>query len=113
MKKYQVNIVLDAEQDLADLYQYVAANDSVVKAHSLLSKLEDLCLSLECFPERGHVPPELARLAITQYKEIHFKPYRIIYQINQMNVYIHCILDGRRSLEDLLMQRLLHYGIKP
>ena len=31
----------------------------------------------------------------------------IIYQLIEKNVYIHCILDGRRDLEDLLRIRLL------
>ena len=33
--------------------------------------------------------------------------YRIIYEISKKAVFIHCILDGRRDLQDLLERRLL------
>ena len=65
------------------------------------------CLNLESFPERGHTPPELERINLIGFFEIHFKPYRIIYQILNNNVYIHCVLDGRRELQELLEKRLL------
>jgi toxin ParE1/3/4 len=41
------------------------------------------------------------------FREIHFKPYRIIYQIVESDVYIHAVLDGRRDLQELLEIRLL------
>jgi toxin ParE1/3/4 len=47
---------------------------------------------------RGHTPPELERIGIYEYREIHYKPYRIIYQIIESDVYVHCVLDGRREL---------------
>ena len=56
---------------------------------------------------RGHIPPELERVGVYEYREIYFKPYRIIYQIVESDVYIHCVLDSRRDLEDLLQERLL------
>ena len=105
--KYNVHIVSDAEDDLFEIYRYVATYDTVNKAENLLTKLEELCKSLKDFPGRGHVPPELDRIGIKLYREIHFKPYRIIYQVIKKDVYVHCILDGRRDLMDLLQKRLL------
>ncbi|MFW6131795.1 MAG: type II toxin-antitoxin system RelE/ParE family toxin, partial [Candidatus Aminicenantaceae bacterium] len=57
--------------------------------------------------QRGHVPPELERIGVYSYKEIHFKPYRIICEVSESIVYIHCVLDGRRSLQELLEKRIL------
>lgn len=107
MNKYNLLVLADAEQDLLDIYRYVAETDSVAKAEYLLTKLETLCLSLQLLPERGHIPEELRRLAMTNYREIHFKPYRVFYQILEKEVYIHCIIDGRRDLETLLLKRLI------
>src|SRR5579872_1710324 len=107
MKKYSVHVMHDAEQDLWELYSYVARNDSVTKAEVLLEHLEELCFSLEHLPERGHAPPELHRIAVSAYREAYFKSYRVIYQITDKDVYIHCVLDGQRDLEYLLMRRLL------
>ena len=107
MKKYNVHIISDAEEDLFKIYKYVATYDAVGKADNLLIKLEESCNSLKNFHERGHLPPELDRIGVKMYKEIHFRPYRIIYQIFKKDIYIHCILDGRRDLMDILKERLL------
>jgi toxin ParE1/3/4 len=107
MIKYNIHLVSDADEDLFEIYKYVAMYDSIDKAENLLAGLEEKCNSLRDFPERGHLPPELDRIGIKIYKEIHFKPYRIIFQIIKKDVYIHCILDGRRDLMDLLQKRLL------
>ena len=100
-------IISDAEEDIFNIYNYVLFNDSEEKAEYVLSKIEEMCLSLSKYPNRGHVPPEFERLGVYSYKEIHFKPYRIIYEVTESIVYIHCVLDGRRSLQELLENRLL------
>jgi len=105
--KYSVHVVLDAENDLWDIYRYVAQNDSVEKADRLIDNLSETMMSLETFALRGHCPPELERVGIKDYKEIFFKPYRIIYQTAASDVFIYCILDGRRQLTDLLQERML------
>jgi toxin ParE1/3/4 len=51
--------------------------------------------------------PELERIGVCGYREIHFKPYRIIYQIAGQKVFIHCVLDGRRAMQEILERRLL------
>lgn len=105
--KYQLLIISDAEEDLFEIFRYVAENDSPARAEKLLDKLEETILSLADFPHRGHVPAELKRAAVFEYLEIHYKPYRVIYQIRSKRVYVHCILDGRRDLEEILGNRLL------
>jgi toxin ParE1/3/4 len=105
--KYKVFIIADAEEDLYEIYNFVAVHDSLEKAEKLLTKLEDTCNSLSTFLKRGHIPPELDRIGVLDYREIHYKPYRIIYQIIESGVYVHCVLDGRRNLQELLDKRLL------
>lgn len=104
---FKIYIISDAEEDILGIYNYVLINDSEDKAEYLLNKIEETCLSLKKYPDRGHVPPELERVGIFNYKEIHYKPYRIIYEVAESIVYIHCVLDGRRSLQELLENRLL------
>ena len=105
--KYQVHLITEAEDDLFDIYQYVAKNDSIPRAKKLLDKLEETCLSLSELPNRGHVPPELERVAVYDYLEIHCKPYRIIYEVISHRVFIYCVLDGRRDVGELLQKRIL------
>lgn len=106
MKKYRVVLVKEAEDDLLDIYFYVAANDSGGKADHLLTQLEALCHSLSAMPRRGHVCPELKRVGVTDYREVHYKPYRAIYEIAGHAVYVHAVLDGRRDLQSILESRL-------
>ena len=101
--KYRVNFVSDAEKDLFEIYKYVYLNDSEDSADKLYKK----CLSLQKIPQRGHIPPELRLLEIEDFLEVHYKPYRIIYQVIQKEVFVHCILDGRRELQKLLHERLI------
>lgn len=105
--KFKVNITSSAEKDLFEIYQYVYLNDLEETAGKLYSKLYEKCLSLQKYPNRGHVPPELSLLGIDDFLELSCKPYRIIYQIIKKLVYIHCILDGRRDMQKLLQERLI------
>lgn len=107
MKRYRIRIIEDAEHDLIDIYHYVALNDSPENAANILEQLESLCLRLAELPLHGHIPPELDRIGVTAYREVHFKPYRIIYQVIGQDVNIHSVLDGRRDIVSLLERRLL------
>jgi toxin ParE1/3/4 len=53
------------------------------------------------------VVPELREVGVSDYREILWKPYRILYFVEDKRVYVVAILDGRRDLVDLLVQRLL------
>jgi len=105
--KHQVLVVAEAEEDIFDIYKYVLRADGRNRADHLLAKLQETCQSLADMPRRGHSPPELERVGVRGYREIHFKPYRVIYQIVGRKVFIHCVLDGRRNLQDILEHRLL------
>lgn len=105
--KFRVNFICDAEDDLFEIFKYVYSNDSEENAESLYNSLYKKCLTLEEFPQRGRIPPELKQLEIDDFLEIFYKPYRIIYQVIQNEVFIHCIIDGRREIQILLQERLL------
>lgn len=105
--KFSVNVTIEAERDLYEIYRYVAAHDAPAKAERLFDNLEKAVASLEALPLRGHYPPELERIGVREYREVFYKPYRIIYRISGNEVSVYCILDGRRDLPDLLQERLL------
>lgn len=103
---HDIHISEDAERDIFNIYEYIFHNDSEEKADYVYSRIRE-CISKFNNPERGHYPREFEILGITEYLEIHFKPYRIVYYIQDKNVTIHCVLDGRRDFEELLHFRLL------
>lgn len=107
MKKYKILIDPQAKHDLKEIFFYVVANDSISSAEKLLASLETTCNKLKEYPERGHIPQELKLTGIKRYLEIHYKPYRIIYEIGNDLIYIHCVLDGRRNIQEILGERLL------
>ncbi len=42
-----------------------------------------------------------------EYRQVFFKPYRLIYRVVERKVYVHLIVDGRRDMQGLLSRRLL------
>lgn len=107
MNSFSVYLLSGAKQDLLQLHNYVTLNDSVEKADRLIDELYNACLRLKTMPERGRIPPELERIGIWEFREIILKPYRIIYDVTKTDVFVYCILDGRRDPQDLLEERLL------
>jgi toxin ParE1/3/4 len=97
----------DAARDLEELYDYIALHDAPRKADHVLDQIEKAFSKLSEFPERGAYPKELLTLGIREYRQIFFKPYRIIYRVMQKNVYVLLIVDGRRDMQALLQRRLL------
>jgi len=105
--KHTVHLVEDAALDMTGIARYIAERDSMERALSVLAKIESLCDGLEESPSRGNYPPELHKMGITHFREIRFTPYRIIHEIVDEKVFVHCILDGRRDMQSLLRRRLL------
>jgi toxin ParE1/3/4 len=107
MKKYEVIFDQDAEDDLFDIYAFVAMTDSVERADRLFAALRRTCLKLRKLPVRGNIPTELFEIGVVEFRERHYKPYRIIYSVESTTVYVHCVLDGRRDIQTILQERLL------
>lgn len=105
--KYKVIIDPHAKEDMREIFFYVSINDSLEIANKLLNKIEETCYKLERFPHRGHIPEELRTTGLKRYLEIHYKPYRIIYEIKKNLVYVHSVLDGRRNIQEILSNRIL------
>ena len=105
--RYEVLLTEGAERDLEAIYDYVAHFDSPASAGYVLDKLLETVETLITFPERGSHTKELLVLGIRDFRQIFFKPYRVIYRIVERRVYIYLIADGRRDMQSLLARRLL------
>ena len=104
---FSVLLTDDAARDLEELYDYISKHDSPKKADAIINKLEALCADLGESPERGIWPKELIALGIREYRQVYFKPYRIIYRVIGKRVNIMLVSDGRRDMRTLLERRLL------
>jgi len=104
---FRVFLTDDAARDPEDLYDYIERHDVPGKADHVLEQIEKGFTSLSANPERGAYPNELSAIGIREYREIFFKPYRIIYRVMAESVYVLVIADGRRDMQTLLQRRLL------
>jgi len=104
---YRVLFSEDAEKDVEDLYRFIAGRDGIETAERILSELEAAAGSLTDMPARGNVPKELVSVGLTEYRELHHKPWRMIYRIMGSDVVIYCVADGRRDMQSFLERRLL------
>ena len=104
---HRVLLTADAARDLEDIYDYIARHDAPAKADAVLDRIEQVLANLAEFSHRGHHPQELRSLGIHEYREVLFKPYRMIYRVIGDAVYVYLIADGRRDMQTLLAHRLL------
>ena len=105
--RYSVLLTKGAEQDLEAIYDYIDEFDAPANADHVLDRLMARAEQLAVMPERGSYPRELLDLGIKDYRQVFFKPYRLIYRVMGRDVAVFVIADGRRDMQSLLTRRLL------
>ena len=95
-----------AESDLTRIIEYIAV-DNPSNALKILDKLIQKSANLHQSPRRGRIVPELREYGIYQYRELIVVPWRSIYRIQENRVFVLAILDSRRNVEDILLERIL------
>jgi toxin ParE1/3/4 len=104
---YEVLLTAGAEHDLDEIVTHVAATGGEAVAEHVLDRLLEVSGRLSRLPERGTRPKELLALGIREYRQVFFKPYRVVYRIAEQKVFIVLIAVGRRDMQSLLARRLL------
>ena len=107
MKPFPVFLTDSASIDVREIFGFIAAEDSRERANDVLDHLQRCISSLSENPNRGSFPPELDALGIKDYRQILYKPYRIIYRVFPEKVVVFLVADGRRDLNTLLLRRLV------
>jgi addiction module RelE/StbE family toxin len=106
IKRYSVNITATAKKDLREIVSYIA-RDNPRTALKILEKIELKINTLDHFPYRGGYVSELLKRGIKDYRQLSESPWRIIYKIDKDIVNVLVIVDSRRNVQDLLVERLL------
>lgn len=101
-KKWNVVWSDSAARELIEI-----ASRSRSKEPGLLESLREEAAHLERSPERGPIVAELASLGVRDWREWVVDSYRIVYRIGEQSVRVGALIDGRRDLEDLLLERLI------
>ena len=106
--RFAVVLTIDAERDLEEIVEFVETRDSVESADHVFEGIAGTIRRLDVSPRRGRVVPELREVGVSDYREVRWKPYRILYYFpSERVVSIVAVFDGRRDLEELLARRLL------
>jgi len=96
----------DALRDLDSIYTYIAEHDGQERADHVLDRIAGVVAGLSDHALRGSIPKELAALGIREYRQVFFKPYRVIYRVVGRQAYVYLVADGRRDMQALLARRL-------
>ena len=101
---YQVFWTQTAQQDLNKVIKYIAA-DSENNARRVYLDVKQKAGNLRQMPLQGRIVPELEFYCVLTYRELISPPWRIIYKIEENKVWVLAVFDGRRNVEDLLLNR--------
>ena len=103
-KKYQVEWAAIAQHDLKQIIDYIAI-DSPGNASRILQEIKQKVSALYTMPDRGRIVPELKEQGIHTYRELIIAPWRVIYRISDTTVFVLSVIDSRRNVEDILLDR--------
>jgi len=104
-EKYHVKITQSAERDLDEIIEYIAQNNPST-AIQIMERIIEKIKTLDHFPYRGGYIPELLAKNIKDYRQISEKPWKIYYKIDSNIVNVLAIIDSRRNLKDILINKL-------
>ena len=97
----------EAQADIRELRRYVTRIFGNAAWQETYADLRAAIRSTVAFPLSGLIPPELAELGLSQYRQALSGMNRIIYEVQGDMLYIHIVCDTRKDLRALLTRRLL------
>ena len=106
MKRFGVEWAQPASQDLENIVDYIS-QDNVDTAIIIYEKIKSKCNTLNQFPDRGRIVPELKAYGILSYRELIISPWRVIYRTSEQKVYVLSFIYSRRNIDDILIERFL------
>ncbi len=104
MEQYDVIWANVANNDLIEIIQYLHM-DNPIAAKNVFEKIKTATSQLNSFPDRGRIVPEIQQQGILKYRELVVSPWRVIYRVSKPHAYILSVIDSRRNVEDILLNR--------
>ena len=106
MKRFGVEWAQPASKDLENIIDYIS-QDNVDTTITIFEKIKSKCNTLNQFPDRGRIVLELKAYGILSYRELIISPWRVIYRTFDHKVYVLAVIDSRRNMDDILIERFL------
>src|SRR5438874_2544531 len=105
-RPYDVKWADAALGDLDAILEFAEAENPGAAA-PLIGRIMGAASTVCHMPQRGRVVPEFAEFGLEAYREIVLAPWRIVYEIRGKRVYVMLVVDGRRDVQEVLVERLL------
>jgi plasmid stabilization system protein ParE len=106
VKRFGVEWAQPASRDLENIMDYICL-DNVDTAIAIFEKIRSRCITLNQYPDRDRIVPELKAYGIMSYRELIISPWRVIFRISDQKVHVLAVLDSRRNMDDILLERFL------
>ena len=100
--KFEVRITAKAEQDLEEIWGFIA-DDSPEEAAKFVLQLEKQVEKLERFPERCPLISE-NQVLHTRYRHLIYGEYRTIFRISRRIVYVLRIIHSAQLLDSSVIE---------
>lgn len=97
--KYTIRLLRIAEEDLAEIMTYIAA-ENISAAEALIDRIEKSLQSLQKHPYLGRIPDDV-ELLILGYRYLIVDNYLIFYIVDDRTVIVHRIIHGARDYQSL------------
>ncbi len=104
--EYHVFWTQTAQKDLKRIMEYIAV-DSDIQARRVYLAIKQKADNLRQMPLQRRIVPELRYHSILIYRELISSPWRIIYKTEENKVWVLAVIDGRRNVEDILLERFM------
>ncbi|TVR23802.1 MAG: type II toxin-antitoxin system RelE/ParE family toxin [Nitriliruptor sp.] len=105
--RFTVEWTQTAVDDLLSIIDDVVDRDGTEAAERLYGQITNVVAGLETMPFPCRVVPELEAEGIDGYRELVVGPYRLMFAVRGAAVVLLAVLDGRRDLSELLIDRAL------
>jgi len=98
--EFTVKLLRIAEEDLAEIVTYIAA-DNISAGEELLDRIEKRLLSLKEHPHLGRIPDDVELMKL-EYRYLIIDDYLVFYIVEERSVVVHRIVHGARDYGNLL-----------
>lgn len=105
-KEFRVAWTSVAKNDLRRIMEYISL-DNPARATEVYQKIRAEAEGLQQFPSKGRIVPELRFNGVLLYRELIVASWRIIYRIDGPKVWVLAVIDSRRDVSSILLERFI------
>lgn len=101
----------DAEDSFNDILEYIIQTTGRESAENIYQRVVTAVERLAAAPLTGKIVLDLKDIGIDDIREIREGPWRIFYRVKDDGVFILTVIDGRRNIQELLINKVINLKI--